>query len=502
LNPLSIRTSGILLHPTSLPGPHGCGDFGQEAYRFIDWLAGTGQSLWQMLPLGEVGPGNSPYMSSSAFAGNLMLIDLLALAEHKWLTQDELAVSPWFSEERVDYQVVTAFKLGMLRLAAARFFAQPGKRMGDSYTAFCEREKHWLDDFALFKALWAHESWRNWSEWPEGLARRDPKALSKAAKQHAGEIAFWKFCQWCFDTQWKALRRYANERGVHLVGDVPIFVAYQSADVWAHQELFELDPSGHPTEVAGVPPDYFSATGQLWGNPLYRWPAHQENGFAWWVARMRHALNLFDLVRVDHFRGFADYWAIPAGAPNAIAGEWKPGPGAALFEALLAAFKELPIIAEDLGLITDEVVALRDQFNLPGMRILQFAFGDDERNHFLPHHYTANSVAYTGTHDNDTCLGWWQAATEHERHFAQSYLHTDGQDINWQMMSAISASAANAVIFPLQDVLGLDGSNRMNMPGTGSGNWEWRITRDHIASCDSARLAGLTNRDKRNPHQL
>ncbi len=499
MNPLSIRSSGILLHPTSLPGPHGCGDFGQEAYRFVDWLVESGQSLWQMLPLGEVGPGNSPYMSSSAFAGNLMLIDLLALAEHKWLTQDELNASPAFSADRVDYPVVTAFKMGMLRLAAARFFAKPGKHMGDAYAAFCEHEKHWLDDFALFKALWAHESWHEWSEWPEGLVKREPKAMASAIKQHADELAFWKFCQWCFAWQWEALRKYAKARGVHLVGDVPIFVAYQSADVWAHQKLFELDERGCPTVVAGVPPDYFSATGQLWGNPLYRWKAHEESGYAWWIARLRHAFNLFELVRVDHFRGFADYWAIPAGAPNAIDGQWMPGPGAALFEALLATFKTLPIIAEDLGLITAEVVALRDKFNLPGMRILQFAFGEDERNYFLPHHYTANTVAYTGTHDNDTSIGWWHSATDHERDFAQSYLRTDGQEINWVMMGALSASVANAVIFPLQDILGLDSAHRMNTPGTGSGNWEWRFTRAFMASCDTARLAAIAERDKRNP---
>lgn len=499
MNPLSIRSSGILLHPTSLPGPHGCGDFGQEAYRFVDWLVESGQSLWQMLPLGEVGPGNSPYMSSSAFAGNLMLIDLLVLAEHKWLSRDELAASPSFSAERVDYPVVTAFKMGMLRLAAARFFVNPGKRMGDSYSAFCEREKHWLDDFALFKALWAHESWREWSEWPEELVKREPKALAAATRQHADEIEFWKFCQWCFSWQWDALRKYAKGRGVHLVGDVPIFVAYQSADVWAHQELFELDEHGRSTVVAGVPPDYFSATGQLWGNPLYRWNEHEASGYAWWIARLRHAFNLFELVRVDHFRGFADYWAIPAGAPNAIDGQWLPGPGDALFEALQGAFKELPIIAEDLGLITTEVAALRDKFNLPGMRILQFAFGEDERNYFLPHHYTTNAVAYTGTHDNDTSIGWWNSASDHERDFAQSYLHTDGHDINWEMMSALSASVANAVIFPLQDVLGLDSSHRMNLPGTADGNWEWRYTHALLASCDTARLAAITARDKRNP---
>lgn len=499
MNPLSIRSSGILLHPTSLPGPHGCGDFGQEAYRFIDWLVEAGQSLWQMLPLGEVGPGNSPYMSSSAFAGNYLLIDLHALVDRHWLRRDELAVVPAFSDVRVDYPSVTAFKLDRLRLAATRFFASTDTPFRRDYAAFCEQENQWLDDFAMFKALWAHESWRDWTEWPEALVRRDPHAMELVAEQHAGEIAFWKFCQWCFAWQWDALRNFANARGVRLVGDVPIFVAFQSADVWAHQDLFELDEHGRPIVVAGVPPDYFSATGQLWGNPLYRWPTHQAHGFDWWIARMRHAFKLFDLVRVDHFRGFADYWAIPAGAPNAIHGKWLPGPGDALFEAFISAFGELPIIAEDLGLITPEVIALRDRFNLPGMRILQFAFGEDDRNYFLPHHYIVNAVAYTGTHDNDTCVGWWQNATEHERNFARTYLHTEGDEINWRMMEALSASAANAVIFPLQDVLGLDSTHRMNLPGTANGNWEWRYTPQMMAGCDTARLAGITAKDRRNP---
>ena len=501
MNPLSLRASGILLHPTSLPGRYGCGDFGAEAYRFVDWLAESGQSLWQMLPLGEIGPGNSPYMSSSAFAGNLLLIDLDELVRAGWLHSEELLQSSPLDAARVAYHATTEFRLARLRLAARRFHTADAAAEHADYAAFCAQEAHWLDDFALFKAISTHQDGRVWCDWPQALALRDRFALAQAAEQYAAEVAFWKFCQWCFWRQWHALKAYANARGVHLIGDVPIFVAYQSADVWAHQALFELDGSGRPTVVAGVPPDYFSATGQLWGNPLYRWSVHQENGYAWWIARMRHAFSMYDLVRVDHFRGFADYWAIPAGAPNAIEGAWQPGPGDALFEALRTAFDELPIIAEDLGIITQEVIALRDRFNLPGMRILQFAFGEDDRNYFLPHHYIANTAAYTGTHDNDTCLGWWHSASEHERSFACSYLQTDGSEINWRMMEALSASVANAVVFPLQDVLGLDGAARMNLPGTAQGNWEWRFTPAQLDACDSTRLARMTRIHLRDPRQ-
>lgn len=500
LNPLSIRTSGILLHPTSLPGPHGCGDFGQSAYRFVDWLVSAGQSCWQMLPLGEVGPGNSPYMCDSAFAGSLLLIDPNELIEQGWLLADELPpVADDISGNGVNYDTVNLSRMALLRLAANRFQQQNNKRTHAAFVKFCDESRHWLDDYTLFKAIWADQSWRPWNIWPDGLARREEQALQAATVSLATEIQFWKFCQWCYSRQWRKLKKYANVNGIHLIGDAPIFVAYQSADVWAHQDLFELDASGQPTVVAGVPPDYFSQTGQLWGNPLYQWERHAATDYAWWIARMKHALQQFDMVRIDHFRGFANYWAVPAGEPTAINGEWRPGPGENLFNAFKLAFKALPIIAEDLGLITPDVIALRDKFNLPGMRILQFAFGEDERNYFLPHHYVANAVAYTGTHDNDTSIGWWNSAREHEKDFARRYLNCDGSQINWDMIKALSASIANTVIYPLQDVMSLDGTHRMNFPGKACDNWEWRFTWAQLGGEETATLAAITENDKRNP---
>lgn len=494
---LSNRSSGILLHPTSLPGPFGSGDFGSASFQFVDWLSKAGQTLWQMLPLSEVGSGNSPYMSSSAFAGNLLLIDLEELAKQGWLTPEEIQPISGFNPERVDYGVVKPYRIERLRLASERFFATDNKKSRTAYLEFCRQESSWLDDYALFMTIGGHEQWKEWSAWPQPLASRDPQSLASFEKQNAKEIGFWKFCQWCFSRQWFALKEYANKHGVRIVGDVPIFVAYQSADVWAHQDLFELDDKGRPTVVAGVPPDYFSETGQLWGNPLYRWDAHEQSGYAWWIERMKHALRFFDLVRVDHFRGFANYWAVPATAKTAIEGKWMPGPSDKLFEAFQQAIGHLPIIAEDLGLITPDVIELRDRFGLPGMRILQFAFGEDERNYFLPHHYVANCVAYTGTHDNDTSVGWWNAARDHEKSFAQRYLNFDGNEINWQMISILSASAANTVIYPLQDIIGLNSEHRMNMPGTSEGNWAWRFSWGQLQPWHTDRLRELSLRHGR-----
>ena len=496
---LSIRSSGILLHPTSLPGQFGSGDFGTNAFQFVDWLVKAGQTFWQILPLGEVGPGNSPYMSSSAFAGNHLLIDLEELARQGWLEVQELQPLPGFKPERVDYELVRPYRMERLRLAAKRFFLKRHESGRAAYDEFCEAEKHWLDDYVLFKAIGEHELGPEWSDWPEALAKREPRALEAIKLHYADEIGFWKFCQWCFARQWSALKEYANDRGVRLIGDIPIFVAYHSADVWAHQDLFELDERGRPTVVAGVPPDYFSKTGQLWGNPLYRWDVHEQSGYAWWIARLEHALRFFDQVRIDHFRGFVNYWAIPAGAPTAVDGEWLPGPGEKLFEAFQQALGKLPVIAEDLGLITPDVIELRDKFNLPGMRILQFAFGEDEHNTFLPHHYVPNLVVYPGTHDNDTSVGWWQSAREHEKGFALRYLGSDGQEINWEMIKALSASAANTVIYPLQDVIALGSDHRMNLPGTSSGNWEWRFSWSQLQDSHTERLAEITAMHNRNP---
>lgn len=495
---LKTRASGILLHPTSLPGRFGSGDLGGDAYRFVDWLFDAGQSYWQVLPLGEIGPGNSPYMSRSAFAGNVLLIDLAELSEHGWLEQGELNFAPDSHPNRVDFCVTVPFRMAKLRQAARRFFSI-NNAMRREYEVFCEVESDWLRDYALFMAIAEHQDWREWDSWPDELSRRDAQALRDFETRFSDETDFWKFCQWCFARQWFRLKEYANSRGIRIIGDVPIFVAYQSADVWSHQELFKLDDAGRPVAVAGVPPDYFSETGQLWGNPVYRWTVHEESGFDWWIARMRQAFRLADVVRVDHFRGFAAYWEIPAGASNAIAGEWVTSPGDHLFQVMQRSFPSLPIIAEDLGIITPDVAALRDKFELPGMRVLQFAFGDNDANPFLPHNYVSNTVAYTGTHDNDTTLGWWSNLPEREKGFAQQYLRSDGQTIHWDMMRALSASVANTVIFPLQDVLGLNSEHRMNFPGKPCGNWEWRFTWDQVSAEHTSQLANISADNVRIP---
>lgn len=495
---LNQRASGILLHPTSLPGKFGAGDFGSAAYQFVDWLESAGQTYWQVLPLGKIGPGNSPYMSSSAFAGNILMIDLEELASQGWLTQEDIAPHPEFSADRIDYALLQAYRMERLRRAAKNFFAE--NNLHDAYREFCTAEALWLEDYALFMAIAEHENWREWSNWPNDLAHRNQDALQQAAKTLADAVGFWKFCQWCFARQWLLLKSYANRHGIKIIGDVPIFVAYQSADVWAHQELFELDANCRPTVVAGVPPDYFSKTGQLWGNPLYCWDAHEKTGFSWWIARLHHAIQLVDIVRIDHFRGFIACWEVPADAPNAINGAWKQCPGEKLFDAFQDAFPQLPIIAEDLGLITPDVVQLRDKFKLPGMRILQFAFSDGEDNPYLPHNYQRNMVAYTGTHDNNTTIGWWKSASDKEKAFAQQYLGSDGKSIQWDMIRALSKSVADTVIYPMQDVLGLPGDHRMNLPGHPTGNWEWRFSWEQVKPEITQALAKMSADYDRIPH--
>lgn len=495
---LTTRASGILLHPTSLPGQFGSGDFGPDAYRFIDWLQSAGQSYWQMLPLGEIGPGNSPYMSNSAFAGNILLIDLFELASQGWLSEEDLIPHPDFQPDRINFSALYPFRIEKLHRAANSFFSDAQNSEHLAYSEFCDSERGWLDDYALFMTLNEHHNGSDWSSWPVELAKRNPQALQDETERCAKEIGFWKFCQWCFARQWSLLRQYASERGIRIIGDVPIFVAYQSADVWSHQELFELDEEGRPLVVAGVPPDYFSDTGQLWGNPLYRWNNHEMTGYAWWISRMQHALKLFDLVRIDHFRGFVSYWEVPADALTAIDGKWMPGPGSKLFEAFKGSLgDDLPIIAEDLGVITSDVVELRDQYQLPGMRILQFAFGGDESHYFLPHNYIPNSVSYTGTHDNDTSIGWWNTLHPEEKVFAQTYLKSGDYDINWNMISAVSSSESNIVIFPMQDVLGLGSEHRMNYPGQQGGSWEWRFSWDQLEPGFTEKLAKITGDSNR-----
>ena len=500
------RRSGVLLHPTSLPGPHGSGDLGAAAYHFVDWLQAARQSLWQVLPLNGIGPGNSPYMSPSAFAGNELLIDLMQLREAGWLTDDEIVPDPALLHARVDYPEVQGFRMARLRCAARQFFKHPHDAKHDAFAAFCAREQDWLDDYALFMALSAVDAHgAPWQNWPTSLALRKPKALRTAAEKQAGETNFWKFCQWQFFTQWAALKGYANARGVSIIGDVPIFVAAHSADVWAHRPLFDLDAGGHPRVVAGVPPDYFSATGQLWGNPLYLWPAHAAENYRWWAARMRQTLSTCDIVRIDHFRGFDSYWEIAGDAETAVDGCWRSGPGAALFvaldEILGVAPGQLPVIAEDLGDITPAVTAMRLAVGLPGMRILQFAFDGQPNNHYLPHNFEVNTVVYTGTHDNDTTCGWWAALAVHERDYVRRYLgmadneieiETELQEIHWNLIRAASTSVAAQFIVPMQDVLGLDSSQRMNRPGDGEGAWGWRFIWDQVSPCHAEQLAELT----------
>lgn len=483
------RRSGILLHPTSLPGPHGSGDFGPGAYHFIDWLHTAGQRLWQILPLGAIGPGNSPYMSSSAFAGNPLLIDLADLQREGWLTEADLLPDADFREGRVDYARVHPWRMARLE-RAAQAFAQAGRvEHRAAFDAFCAAQAHWLDTYALFMALSERQPGKDWCDWDADLARRDAAALARAQVQHADRIAFWTFCQWRFFTQWQRLRDYAHGKGIQIIGDAPIFIAFHSAEVWARPDLFDLDVAGRARVVAGVPPDYFSPTGQRWGNPLYRWEAHAREGYAWWIARIRHTFALVDIVRIDHFRGFASYWEVPADAPTAMEGRWLPGPGAALFQAIEAALGPLPVIAEDLGIITPDVEALRRAFAFPGMRVLQFAFGDDSRNPFLPHRHAPDAVVYTGTHDNDTTQGWWAGAGAAERQRVLDYLGVDGTAIHWDLIRAASASVADTAILPLQDVLGRGSEHRMNFPGKSEGYWEWRFAWSQVLPEHAARLA-------------
>jgi 4-alpha-glucanotransferase len=492
------RASGIPLHPSSLPGPYGSGDFGEGARHFVDWLQAAGQGLWQVLPLGPVGPGQSPYMSPSAFAVNPLFVDLAPLVERGWLPRVEV---PDFALGRIDYARMVPFRMQCLRRAAAGFFAsvRHDARHREAFDAFVAAQADWLDDYALFMAIDERWNGRVWSDWEPALARREPAALAAARRELADAIDFWRFVQWHAHGQWQAVRGYANARGVRIVGDIPIFVALHSADVWAHPELFHLDPvSLKPTVVAGVPPDYFSATGQLWGNPLYRWARHADTGYAWWIRRIRAMVEQADVVRIDHFRGFAGYWEIPAGATTAIDGRWVEGPGAALFDALRGALGTVPVIAEDLGVITPEITALRERFGLPGMRVLQFAFGDDARNPYLPHNYAVDTVAYTGTHDNDTSVGWFAAAGPRERAFAQTYLQTDGREIHWDLIRAASQSVAAMAIYPFQDVLGLDASARMNVPGQAEGHWSWRFAWTQVPDWPGRRLRAISAAHGRN----
>ncbi len=488
-----------------MPGCFGIGALGAEACRFADYLEGAGQQVWQVLPLGPTGFADSPYQCFSAFAGNPLLICLETLAEQGALRTEELDTPPPFPEKEVDFGWVIEFKYGLLRQASARFAAEASPEEREAFEAFCGEHAAWLDDFALFMAAKQAHGGAVWNTWDARLTQREPDALEHWWHRLAKEVHAQKYWQFEFHRQWLALKHYCNERGIRIMGDIPIYVAHDSADVWAHRELFHLDDEGNPSVVAGVPPDYFSATGQLWGNPIYRWERCAETGFTWWIERLRATFALVDVLRIDHFRGFEDYWEVPAGEETAENGRWVPGPRGELFRAIQEALGPLPIVAENLGYITKEVEALRKEFSFPGMGVLQFAFGPDiDSAGLLPHEYYPDMVAYTGTHDNDATLGWWKGSKEQgaaedpihfrkTRTFARKYLATSGRDINWVGIRAIMASVADTAVFPLQDILSLGSEARMNIPGTTGGkNWRWRFAAEQLAEESQKRLRNLT----------
>lgn len=504
-----MRAGGILLHPTSLPGPYGIGDLGPEAYAFVDWMKASGCKLWQILPLGPTGYRNSPYQCHSVFAGNAYLVSPDLLAQDGLLTRADL-VNPRAPGRRapaaiarVDYASVIPWKKGLLDRAYARFAAGGFDELSRDFASYCADNSYWLEDFALFMALKESAGGGSWLEWPTPLRLREPQALDNARKSQVAESKRFAFFQFLFSRQWSALRRHAAASGIQIIGDIPIFASEDSADVWSHPELFCLDRLGVPTTVTGVPPDYFSPTGQLWGNPMYRWQAHKADGYAWWLERFRTTLRLVDIARLDHFRGFVASWEIPYGSPTAETGHWTDGPADEFFEALgprlaVPSKNGLPLIAEDLGDITPEVVRLRERFGLPGMRVLQFGFSDPT-NPFLPHNYTQNCVAYTGTHDNGTSRAWLASATRQEAAFALRYVQGTARNFAWQMIRAIWSSVAEIAVAPMQDVLNLGTRARMNFPGRAGGNWEWRMQEGDLAADLGKRLLELNSLYGREP---
>jgi 4-alpha-glucanotransferase len=492
------RRSGVLLHPTSLPDRFGIGDLGRNAYRFVDFLAAAGQSHWQVLPLSPTGYGDSPYQALSAFAGNPMLINLEKLIELGHLSRADIEDTPFFPDDRVDFGPVIHHKSQLLDRAFDTFRAKAPTDQQASFDAFCADQSHWLDDFALFMALKESHRLRPWHEWEPELVAREPWALARSRQALADEIENQKYRQWQFFQQWLAVKQYANARGISIIGDIPIFVALDSADVWANTDLFHFDEDLAPTVVSGVPPDYFSETGQLWGHPLYRWEVMAENDYAWWISRFRMAFTQADVVRIDHFRGFYNYWEILAEAETAVRGEWRYGPGADLFRTVTAELGEMAIIAEDLGNFDEEsragVDALQDEFGYPGMKVLQFAFGAGPSDPFLPHNHSSECVVYTGTHDNDTVTGWYRVtSSEEERTYARKYLDSDGSDIAWDMIRLAWASVANTAMTTAQDLLALGHEARMNLPGTvGPPNWGWRLRKDALTDDAARRLQEMT----------
>lgn len=492
------RLCGVLAHPTSFPSPYGIGDLGSGAYDFIDFLAASGQHLWQVLPLGPTSYGDSPYQGFSAFAGQPLLISPDKLKEYGLLQQRDLTEIPAWDPKLVDYGWVLVYKTELFKKAFSNFSYMQGTPLASEFHDFCNRHAYWLNDYALFMALKDLHGGKCWLEWETPYLSPDPGFRWELEEKMREEIDYYKFLQFLFDRQWNALKQYANDRGIAVIGDIPIFVALDSADVWANKGLFQLDSTGHPTRVAGVPPDYFSATGQLWGNPLYNWDAHRNENYRWWIARIRHQTMLTDYLRIDHFRGFESYWSVPARDDTAIGGTWMPGPGADLFYAIQRELGEdLPIFAEDLGVITPEVERLRDQFQFPGMKILQFAFQDTGESSYHPHNLTsANCLCYTGTHDNDTTLGWYESLPEASKEKLEKYANSDGTAISLDLIRLCLGSIARYAIYPIQDLLKLDTKARMNTPGVPAGNWCFRYQEEDLTPeisrwlLDTTRLFG------------
>lgn len=469
------RHSGILVHPTCFPSPYGIGDLGKGAYDFIDYLVDAGQTLWQILPLGPTGFGDSPYQGFSAFAGQPLLISPDKLFDLGLVSQKDLDNYPVLNPKRVEFGSVIQAKITLLKAAFNNFNRlDKSCELYTQYEQFCKKQAFWLDDYSLFMALKDKNEGKLWLEWSD--AERNPTDTDKSSfsKSLSDGVSYYKTVQFLFFMQWYELKKYANEHLIKIIGDIPIFVSLDSSDVWANKKMFQLDSKGYPIVVAGVPPDYFSETGQLWGNPLYDWDAHEKDNYSWWISRVKSQLDLVDIIRIDHFRGFDSYWAVPYGEETAINGEWKDGPKEKLFNAIEKALGKLPIWAEDLGVITDEIKELRDKFNFPGMKVLQFAFDDPNDNDMMPYYHIPNCICYTGTHDNDTSLGWYKHAGKESQKKVRSYMNTGAATVSWAFIHTALASSANNVIIPLQDIMSLDSNARMNTPGKASGNWSWR----------------------------
>ena len=494
---MAVRNSGLLLHISSLPGDEGIGTMGKEAFHFVDFLQETGQTLWQILPIGPTGFGNSPYMCYSAFAGNPLLIDLKLLVDDNFLTENDFPGIPKFPARRIDFQKVIPWKFTILRKAFENFRLEIPEKIKGEYAQFLKEHTWWLKDFALFMALKQHFGGQQWSDWEPDLKFREKRILNEFTKLLSDEIDFQKFVQFVFFRQWFGLKEYANAKGIKIFGDMPLYVSGDSTDVWTNASIFNLDENLKPVEVGGVPPDYFSETGQLWGNPVFNWEMLEQRKFDWWLARLHFNINLFDIVRIDHFRGLESFWSVPAGEKTAINGTWRTAKGFRMLAEFKHQVGHLPLAAEDLGVITPEVEQLRDEFELPGMKVLQFAFSSDAQNEHLPHNYLPKFIAYTGTHDNDTFLGWMCSLKGRERKMVSRYLGRPGKRALKKGIEQIWASSAGSAVIPMQDVLQLGAKARLNIPGVANGNWEWRFTWRQLKARHRRFLAKITRKYNR-----